>query len=820
MPANLVNTLNQIMEDGLSRALIHHTTQDDHLNGRTITLNKEELLNFGSCAYLGIEHHPSLKQGVVDAVTRFGTQFSSSRTYASLGLYEELEERLMQLFGKPTIVTASTTLGHLATIPIIVEEGDAVILDMQVHNSVQMAIQLLKAEGIPITLIKHNDMDMLEQKILQLQSKHRKVWFFADGVYSMYGDYAPLDRLVSLMNKYDCFHLYIDDAHGMSWTGKNGCGYVRSQIDHHPKMVLAGSLNKSFASAGGMIVFPTPEMAQKVRNCGGTLIFCGPIQPPMLGAAVASVKLHMSDQIIAYQKRLKELIQYTNDRIRQMGLPQFVETDSPLFFIPVGLPKITREIIQRMLNDGVYVNAASFPATPMKRGGVRFMINGNMFKKDIDHLVESLAYHYPRVLAETGSSPKKVAKTFGIPIFHLPHCAGSSSTDWEEQPTDKLRMYLNRHITEIEAAEWDYHMSAKGNFNHSHLRLVESVFTKQTKAENNWDFQYVRIKDQAGETILSTFYTVALIKDDMFAPAAVSIQIEEERKRDPYYLNSTCVILGSMITKGNHLFLNREHPLWKEALNMLIKQMQQTVEQSGATQLMLREFEKDQDEELKAFLLDLGLTELSVPSSCTMDQLTWQSQEEYLQRLGGKYRYNVRKEILPFLSQFELSTEKPKTELEIRECYQLYCQVHQKAFAFNVHRLPYDYFEKICRHPNYDIVRLYKKEEVPSGVSRKAVGVMFSYLEKKQYQAMIVGLDYDYVRSHHTYKQMLYHTVMRARALSSTHLDLAFTAELEKKKVGARPVPMVAFVQVMDFFNHASVASYGCRKGLLAGTKT
>ena len=125
MATSMFSTLNDIMNDGLSRNIIHHCTEDTTLNGRTITLNGKTLLNFGSCSYLGLEQHPDLKTGVIDAVTKYGTQFSSSRTYASLGLYQELENGLKATFGKPVIVTASTTLGHLATIPVIIGENDA-----------------------------------------------------------------------------------------------------------------------------------------------------------------------------------------------------------------------------------------------------------------------------------------------------------------------------------------------------------------------------------------------------------------------------------------------------------------------------------------------------------------------------------------------------------------------------------------------------------------------------------------------------------------------------------------------------------------------
>lgn len=804
MSAQMIHTLNQMMENGKTRNLIHHYIEDQTLNGRTITLDGRELTNFGSCSYLGLEHHPALIEGAIEATRKYGTQFSSSRTYASLGLYQELEGRLEQMFQRPVLVTASTTLGHLATLPVIVGEKDAVILDMQVHNSVQLAVQLLKAEGISATLIRHNDMDALEEKILQLRNKHQKIWYLADGVYSMYGDYAPMQRLKQLMDQYEQFHLYIDDAHGMSWTGPNGTGVVCDHLFYHEKMVLAGSLNKSFASAGGFIAFPNAEMARTVKNCGGTLIFCGPIQPPMLGAACASTRLHCSDEILPIQQKVAGLVDFTNQRIEALGLPQFEVTPSPLFFIPSGLPRVTYEIINRMLKDGFYINTASFPATPMKRGGIRFMVNGNLEQTDMAQMLDALAYHYPRVLADEGSSPEKVAKAFSIPEFEVK--APRPVVQLQARRED-LVVEQHQSIRHIDAGEWDDLMALRGNFPHASLRMLEYTFSSEEQPENNWKFDYFRVKDHAGKTILNTFYTTVLLKDDMFAPASVSEQVEEVRKTDPYYLVSKTVLLGSPITKGNHLFLDRSHPQWKEALSKLIHQMQQTVEEEGATQLMLREFRKGADEELKTFLLDQGLIEVDLPDECLVTDLGWTDHDDYLQRLGGKYRYNVRKEILPFADQFRIVTEKPANNREVRECFDLYNNVFEQAYEMNVHQLPFAYFENICSHPDYDIIRLYLADDPRPASEQKPIAVMFSHCKNDNYHALIVGLDYDFVRTHNTYKQILYRTVWRAKELGCGHLDLAFTAELEKKKVGARTYPVCLYMQAMDHFNQAVIAS-------------
>ena len=163
--SQFLRTLNQIVNDADRNGLVHNFTSDETLSGSQITVNEKELINFGSCSYLGLEYHPALKAGAMQALEQYGTQFSSSRAYLSLGLYQELEANLERIFEQPAIVTASTTLGHMATLPVIVEPGDAVILDLQVHASVQLSAQVLKANNIPISIIPHNSMEALENKL-------------------------------------------------------------------------------------------------------------------------------------------------------------------------------------------------------------------------------------------------------------------------------------------------------------------------------------------------------------------------------------------------------------------------------------------------------------------------------------------------------------------------------------------------------------------------------------------------------------------------------------------------------------------------------
>jgi 7-keto-8-aminopelargonate synthetase-like enzyme len=124
------------------------------------------------------------------------------------------------IFQNETIVTPTTTLGHIAAIPVLVNKDDAIILDHQVHASVQMAVQLVKAKGVFTCMIRHNRLDMLAEQIKKLRKKYKRIWYMADGVYSMYGDAAPMEALTKLADEFEQLYLYVDDAHGISWPVK------------------------------------------------------------------------------------------------------------------------------------------------------------------------------------------------------------------------------------------------------------------------------------------------------------------------------------------------------------------------------------------------------------------------------------------------------------------------------------------------------------------------------------------------------------------------------------------------------------------------
>jgi 7-keto-8-aminopelargonate synthetase-like enzyme len=111
-----------------------------------------------------------------------------------------------QIFSSYSVVAPTTTLGHFATIPVVIGDEDALLLDHQVHNSVHMAVNLVKTKGVYTELLRHNRMDILEDKIKSLRHKYKRIWYLADGIYSMFGDASPVAEVYSLMEKYPELH--------------------------------------------------------------------------------------------------------------------------------------------------------------------------------------------------------------------------------------------------------------------------------------------------------------------------------------------------------------------------------------------------------------------------------------------------------------------------------------------------------------------------------------------------------------------------------------------------------------------------------------
>jgi 7-keto-8-aminopelargonate synthetase-like enzyme len=398
----ILDLIEASMGNGVAAGVIRLRVEDEILAGDTVTVNGQLLVNFGSCAYLGLNVDPRLKQGAIEAIERFGPVFSSSSAYISVDLYTALEESLARIFGTGHVVLpTTTTLGHLAALPVLVSPDDVVLVDTQSHASVHLATDVLRGRGVSVTELPHNAMTALEAALDRAsKSGSGRIWYLADGIYSMYGDVAPVHTIADLMARYPSLHVYLDDAHGFGWRGRHGRGYVLDEIPLHERMVIAVSLAKSFGTGGAALLFADPDTARRVWLTGGTLTFSGPIHPGELGAAVAAAEIHLSNEQQERQARLISQIELVARLLVEHQLPAMSFDPTPIWFIRLGRDDQVIELTKRLMKDGFYVNPAAFPAVPRGYAGIRFTHTLYQTDDQIGSLIESMARHVPEIVDE------------------------------------------------------------------------------------------------------------------------------------------------------------------------------------------------------------------------------------------------------------------------------------------------------------------------------------------------------------------------------------------------------------------------------------
>jgi 7-keto-8-aminopelargonate synthetase-like enzyme len=841
--SEFIDTVESMHRDGRERGLFFQTCADEALRGRRIRLHGRELLSFGSCSYLGLEYHPALIAGVHRMTDLCGTQFSSSRGYLSMPYYDELEDTFGRIFEGHALVAPTTTLAHQAAFDALLTEKDAIVLDHQVHQSVQRAATLARASGTRVEVVRHEEIEKALHLLRDLSRSHRTVWFTTDGITSMYGDLAPVELLQRLLDVAPNVRLYIDDAHGMSWAGKYGRGSFLSRMDLSPRIVVATSLSKAFAAGGALLVFADPAERERVRMCGGPMIFSGPLQPPMIGAALACAKLHLEPELVALQDTLASRVAYMNRRMREAGLPLLTDNQVPIRFVPCGLPRVANEIAQRLTRDGLYVNVSMYPSVPMRRSGIRVGITALHTEEDIDRLVAAFGRHVPAVLAEEGvsradldelfrhtaigdrfqSTPK--AKGFVQAILDFSGIAEATAraAGWkrtgEECDPAKLGVQRARTIRELDRGAWDRALGTAACCSYDAMLLAESAFRAQPRPEHEWSFEYVLVRDPSGKPVCATFFTVSLQKDDMLMRAEVSKLVEERRKTDPYFLTSRVTMIGSGFSEGNHLWLDRTGP-WRAAMTRVLDVAHDIHRKSRSDMLLIRDLPGD-DPEFDDFMLEEGY--VRIPHLDThLIEVTWTDERELGERLPSKRRRKLAREIMAESERFEVRLHghgQPGklSGAEVDYLHALYMNVAgSRGLRMNMFPLPSSLFHSLLRSPAWEIGTLHFRRGAAEGADARPVAMWAAHRHDDTYAWLLCGLDYRWVESHHTYKQLIFQVLRRAREAGCRLVRLGMTADLEKSRWGSFTRPVCLYAQARDDYNAAVLREIVAESGIRA----
>lgn len=787
---NFIDTVSEIISGAKKEGVLHLYAEDAFLNGRTLQISGKKMYHFGTTGYLGLEQDNRIKEAAIEAIRKYGTQFPLSKTYISNPLYEELESKVEVMYGISPIITKNSTLGHLAVIPTVVRDSDGVILDHQVHWSVQNASLQLKLRGIPVEMIRHSNLNMLEDKIKQLATTCNKIWYMADGVYSMFGDYAPIVHLLELCKKYPQLHLYFDDVHGMSWKGENGTGYVFNALKKLPNNILLfGTLSKTFGASGAMLLCSDNRLREKIQNFGGPLTFSAQLEPSAVAAASASADIHLSPEIQILQDELAEKINYFNALLGQKALPLIVKNDSPVFFLGTALPITAYNLVKRLFNEGFFVNPGLYPAVPVKNTGIRITLSRHNQKEDIKALVQALEYHLPKALEETGNSIRKIEKSFGIDSVDI-------TSDKKVKQTEISIQYENS-IENIDKKVWNELLGKQSVFDWEGMKYMEEVFTNTNSRENNWRFHYYLIKDSNNIPLLATFFTYGVWKDDMLAPESISKQLEEKRKQNPLIHTSKVLSMGSLFTEGNHCYINNEHPLAKNALKLVLEHIEELYHNLNADMLVLRDFEVNN--KWNDLFHNQGFIKIDMPETCVITDNSWLTIEEFANKLSPRSRKHFNKDIIPYESCFDIVVKETLSDSELQKAHQLYTNVKNNNLALNTFLYPLEAFKKMNKYASWEFIILYLKESEPK--NPEMVGVVFSYKNLEEtYVPELIGMDYAYVQKLNLYRQLLFQVIKRANYLNCSKINFGFSATFEKRKLGATVIPKIAYLQAKDNF--------------------
>ncbi len=364
------------------RGLMHVTLEGRE--GKTVTLpGGRRVREFINCSYLGLDQHPRVIARGKDLLDVWGVHFCSARTRFSVGPNRELEEALSGFFGGRVITFPSVTATHSSVLPLVASgviwggaRPSRLIFDRFAHASMASLKGMLRENG-RVETIGHNDLDALERQFKEAAAANECAVYVADSVYSM-GGRSPLTEVLALAERYDG-KLYLDDAHGTSIFGPKGEGAVFETLGTvNPHIISTFSLSKGFGTNGGGVVLPSAQEEDVVRFFGTSYAFSASLDYSAMGAAMASLELHLDGTVAQLQTKLRERVAMF-DALRGASLPTF----SPIRMVPQASVTAALETGERLIERGYFVSVVMFPVVPRDAPQLRVCLS-------VDHTDEDL----------------------------------------------------------------------------------------------------------------------------------------------------------------------------------------------------------------------------------------------------------------------------------------------------------------------------------------------------------------------------------------------------------------------------------------------
>jgi glycine C-acetyltransferase len=347
--------------------------------GAWLIVDGQRALNFCSNNYLGLANHPRLVEAAKRAIDRYGVGPAAVRTIAgTMDLHVQLEQRFAQFKGVESAITFQSGFSaNLATIPALVGKDDLIISDELNHASI---IDGCRLSGAKIMRYKHCDVQDLEQVLKENRSEYPRALVITDGVFSMDGDIAPLDKIYEAAQSYQAI-LMVDDAHGEGVIGRGGRGIVDHFHLHGKVDVEVGTMSKAFGVVGG-VVAGNPKVVEWLQQRGRPFLFSSAMTVPDTAACLAS--LDLLEESTELVDRLWENTRYFKQEMQSLGF-DIGNSFTPITPVMLGEAPLAQQFSRDLFEQGVFAMALGFPTVPRGKARIRVMISASHSKQDLEY---------------------------------------------------------------------------------------------------------------------------------------------------------------------------------------------------------------------------------------------------------------------------------------------------------------------------------------------------------------------------------------------------------------------------------------------------
>ncbi len=370
--------LNTLQEQGLK---INIRTIDSP-TGAWMVVDGKKVLNFCTNNYLGLANDPRLKAAAEKAVEQWGVGPAAVRTIAgTLELHRQFEQRMAAFKGvEDALYVQSGFCANQAAIPPMVGKEDVIFTDRLNHASIIDGCRLSSAK---IVIYEHCDPADAERVIKENLPNYRRGMLITDGVFSMDGDVAPLDKLYEVCERYGVMTM-VDDAHGEGVLGRGGRGIV-DQFHLHGKFDLeVGTLSKAFGVVGGVIA-GKKLVVDWIRQRARPFLFSSAVTPADTAACLAAVDV--LEQSTELGDRLWENTRYFKGEMKKLGFDTGLST-TPITPVMLGEAPLAQQFSRKLFDNGVFAMAIGVPTVPRGKARIRVMVSASHSREDLDKGLE------------------------------------------------------------------------------------------------------------------------------------------------------------------------------------------------------------------------------------------------------------------------------------------------------------------------------------------------------------------------------------------------------------------------------------------------